>query len=372
MLVQEFLWNGGTLADLEAKYAIGYNISERYPNLVQLKYSQIESPMGEPIVQECRGVILDSANNWRVVARPFDKFFNYGEGHAAKIDWSTAHIHEKCDGSLMILYYYDHKWQVASSGMPDARGQVNGFSFTFAQLFWEVWAELGFDVDCLSPQYTYMFELMTPYNRVIVPHKKNNLVWIGVRNTDFGNEFFPQEDGPFPVAKWFPLQTMDQILESMKHMDPLQQEGYVVVDEQFNRVKLKHPGYVAMAHLRDGMGPKRLLEIVRVGESSEFLVHFPEWANAFNIIKDRFEALVVEMEAAYEQHKTISLRKDFALAIKDVPFKSALFALRDDQIASVRNWLAKSNVEYLVKHLGIREVDIQCVTQSEPLSSQSS
>jgi hypothetical protein len=39
------------------------------------------------MVQECRGLILDTKNNWSVVALPYTKFFNYADPHAAEIDW---------------------------------------------------------------------------------------------------------------------------------------------------------------------------------------------------------------------------------------------------------------------------------------------
>ena len=42
----------------------------------------------------------------------------------------------------MTLYYYQGEWRVQSSGMADAVGEVNGFKYTFSQLFWKVWQEL--------------------------------------------------------------------------------------------------------------------------------------------------------------------------------------------------------------------------------------
>ncbi|MDE1867846.1 MAG: 2'-5' RNA ligase, partial [Thaumarchaeota archaeon] len=103
----------------------------------------IEAPKGHPIVEDCRGLILDSENNWNIVALPFKRFYNYAEGHAAKIDWSTARIQEKVDGSLCIVYFYDNKWHVATRGMPDAGGEVNGHNFTFAELFWKIADKAG-------------------------------------------------------------------------------------------------------------------------------------------------------------------------------------------------------------------------------------
>lgn len=137
MQVQKFLREGGTLSALLNTRAIKANRSAVHPSLVLLKYNQIDSPMADPIVQECRGVILDESDDWRVVSRSFSKFFNAEEVHAAPIDWSTAVVQEKLDGSLCVLYFHAGKWRVQTSGHPDAAGQVGGEPFTFADLFWK-------------------------------------------------------------------------------------------------------------------------------------------------------------------------------------------------------------------------------------------
>src|SRR5690606_23780909 len=134
----------------------------------------------------------DAADNWRVVARPFDKFFNIGEEHAAQIDWDSAAVLEKLDGSLMILYYYAGDWRVASSGTPDASGNPhNSMLFaSFADLFWHTFHIEKYDVPPTSLRdWTFMFELMTPHNRVVVPHKDFRLTPIGARNSVTGREF---------------------------------------------------------------------------------------------------------------------------------------------------------------------------------------
>ena len=86
------------LAELAARFAVRGVRHPKYPNLILLKYNQIESPMAEPVVQECRGLILDEAADWRVVSFPYVKFFNYAEPLAAAIDWATAQVYEKLDG----------------------------------------------------------------------------------------------------------------------------------------------------------------------------------------------------------------------------------------------------------------------------------
>ena len=58
---------------------------------------QTASNMGQKVVRECRGMILEKGT-WDVVALPFLKFFNAGEKHAAVIDWTSARVYEKLDG----------------------------------------------------------------------------------------------------------------------------------------------------------------------------------------------------------------------------------------------------------------------------------
>ena len=349
-----------TLESLASKYSIKVKPHPKYPALVQLKYSQIDSPMGNELIQECRGCILDTSRNFEFVARPFDKFFNQGEGHAAPIDWETARVQEKLDGSLMIVYYYDDQWNVATSGTPDAGGEVNNKpGTTFAQLFDLTWRELGYSIKSLDPNLTYMFELMTKYNRVVVNHPKSRLVLIGVRDRLTGDEHSVHRDlfrNEFEVVRWFnDLNGEEKVQASMEHFSGLQQEGYVVVDHNFNRVKIKHPTYLAAHHLVGSLSPKNLLELVRQGEMPEILAYFPEWTTEADILCAKYKALVMDAEGVYENVRDIPVQKDFALAIKDSPHRSALFALRAGKTPSVKQFYCELRIESLADMLGLKK-----------------
>lgn len=51
----------------------------------------------------CRGLIIDQDDN--IIARPFEKFFNMGDSHAADINWNApVEVTDKKDGSMGILY----------------------------------------------------------------------------------------------------------------------------------------------------------------------------------------------------------------------------------------------------------------------------
>ena len=64
--------------------------------LVMFKYSQFDSDFMNPLVRECRGIILDE-DTFDVVSYAFDKFGNYGEPYCPEIDWKTARVGEKLD-----------------------------------------------------------------------------------------------------------------------------------------------------------------------------------------------------------------------------------------------------------------------------------
>ena len=353
---RDYLLNGGTLAGLQETYAIDVRRHGHYPNLVHLKYNQIESPMGEPLVQQCRGLILDQDEDWRIVAWPFNKFFNHGEPNAAKIDWITARVQEKLDGSLMVMYWYDEGWQVATSGMPDAAGTVHGTGMSFAQLFWETWYRQKLtEPASVHRSYTFMFELTSPYNRVVVQHLQSSLTLTGVRNIWSGSEMPVEFRQSLNPVKEFGLQSLGDIVGTFEGMDPLAQEGYVVVDINFNRVKVKHPGYVALHHLKSHFSVKRIVEVVRTGESEEVLVHFPEWKTPFEQVRAAFDGFVAQLEQDHAELESLKgNRKEFAMLAKQSIWPAAHFMMLDSHVRSVREALRNVHIEKMVDLLGVR------------------
>lgn len=345
-----------SLEDLCARFAIKVRRHSAHPNLVQLKYDQRLSPMDEPVVRECRGLILDEADGWRVVCRAYDKFFNHGEPHAAPIDWSTARVYDKLDGSLMTLYPYARRWHVASSAVPDAAGRAHKSGLTFAQLFEQTWARLGYHLPDTADARCFMFELMTPDNPIIVRHAKPRLVLHGVRDLTTMAELDPD---PFAAhygwecVRSLPLSTIDDCLAAAAELRPTHGEGYVVRDAAFRRVKVKSPHYVALAHIKEAMTGRRLLEIVRANESDEFLAYFPEFRPAYDAARAAFDVLCAELEADYHRLSSIPDQRAFAAEAAKTRCSSPLFALRAGKAPNVRAFFASATIQLLERALGV-------------------
>ena len=376
--VQKFLREHG-IEKLQEDYAIMVRRHWKYDNLVCLKYHMIDSPMAKRISQECRGLILDEALDWAVVSRPFDKFFNSSEGHAAEIDWSTAQVQEKLDGSLMTLYHYQNEWHVQSSGTADAGGGVNGamaewrengklimpFPQNFKEYFWQIAVKNEMSIHPsmkdVPTDYCFMFEMMGPLNRIIVKHDIAKLVLIGARNVNTGQELRPVMaatllPGPVESVKLHPLSNLNDIVNTFDDMNPVEQEGYIVCDAQFNRIKVKCPTYVALHYAKGNeVTTKVLLKIAVAGENDEWVAHFEEYKEDLIRVRLKLEKLIEEVLEDYIRiNKEVGpegTQKNFAMLACKTRCSGALFTYRAGKVDSIRQYIRNINLDKLIKML---------------------
>ncbi len=107
--------------------------------------------------------------------------------------------------------------------MADSAGEVSGLKYSFEQLFWRVWQELNYQLPT-ETEYCFMFELMTPYNRVVVRQNSNKLVLHGIRHRSTLVEADPQlwsEKYNWQVVKTYPTQTLGEIIALSDKLGPL-------------------------------------------------------------------------------------------------------------------------------------------------------
>lgn len=329
---------------------------KRKDNFIIFNYNQIESDFYNPIVKECRGVILED-KTFKPVCVPFYKFGNYGEGYADTIDWSAARVQEKVDGSLIKLWNYNGKWKISTNGMIDAKDAQLSCNIseykTFYDLFMKAKENVGLDFDKLNPKYTYMFELISPYNRVVVPYTEISIKHIGTRNLDTLEEL--NVDIGVPKPKEYSFKSLDECIRVAQEL-PFNEEGYVVVDGNWHRIKVKSPAYVAVHHLTtNGVVTKeRIVVLIRQNEHEEFLNYYPEFTEQINNTKNKIDLFIENMNSAIDkaQNTIFSTRKDFAEFAKKTSCPALMFTWYDGKVSTPKEWLWNQTNEKIIAWIG--------------------
>ena len=330
--VQEFLRNGGTVEDLARE---PYNLFVRRAEndgRVLLKYSPA-SPKDNAICQECRGLILDEEYNWEVVCRSFKRFFNAGEPEAATLS-GNLRVYEKVDGSICRFYYFHNEWYCASMTGIDARNVWIDDKYNFYDLVIKALDELSWSWDgftaALDENYCYTFELATQDNVVVVSHKGYHLYYLGQYHIeDEQEEFIP----PWwmEYCKTYNFSSLEEVQQAATFLDD-NQEGFVVVDENWNRVKVKGDRYFKLHFLLNNGKPDYLKLILNDGKD-EFLSYFPRYAEGFVEMEEKLTDIEWYAELLRENTSVFwdYPRKDFAESIDVIkPFQSFVFRCYED------------------------------------------
>jgi hypothetical protein len=257
------------------------------------KYSQLNSDFHKQVCREARGIILDSHDDWKVVRLAFYKFFNYGEQFADKIDWNSAVATEKIDGSIMTLWFARGEWHLSTNGSIDAAdAQVNVSKYNFKELFDIAAKNCGLDYSKLNPAHNYTFELVSPYNRVVICYKEPAIYHLSTRDMttleEINEDIGVQKPHEYRCVN---LESYQAIVAQMEWGD---HEGIVIRDKHYRRVKMKTTFYFEMHHNLNNhvITLERALNLIRANDYEEFLVYFPEYKAYFAAIYERYASFL--------------------------------------------------------------------------------
>jgi hypothetical protein len=225
---------------------------------------------------------------------------------------------------------------------------------TFGELAYQCFIRQGGPglLSVLNPALTYIFELQSPWNRVVVPVTEPKLTFLGMRNNETGEEY---ADGffDFPRPKLYVFDTFDAMLETTKIL-PYNDEGYVVVDAQWHRVKVKSLKYLACHRLKgESFTIKRAIELALLGEDSEFLSYFPEYIPLIAQAKKAIQGIREELEANLLKinQMTFATQKDYAMLVKDWEFSSFYFGIRSGKVNAIEDFLSTIDPERIEKRM---------------------
>lgn len=351
--IQEFIFAHDNWRELLADAPYNLKISED-DGYVLFKYNQIASDFNEEICKEARGLILDTQDNFRVVRYAFKKFFNVDEGFAAKLDWDSAVATEKIDGSIMSVWFARGKWHLSTNGTIDAfKAELNGVGpyKTFGELFESVLPLSTFAN--YNKHRCWTFELVSPYNKVVIDYPETKVYLLSVRDMDSLEELgldaveILADANGLTVPKRYDLNNEADYRKVVEQM-PEGHEGIVVRDANGERVKIKTLLYFEMHRAKNNgvITLERIVSLIRANDHYEFLSYFPEYQSVFDDVKRQIDNTEVVVEKVrqdvaewknnnkdvYEQDARMA-RKWFA---QDLGKKGPLyFAEYDGKLANV-------------------------------------
>ncbi len=337
---------------------VKFDDDPNYP-LAIFNYS-IGADFHDPIVQEARGIIIN-IDTLEVVCWPFRKFGKYTEDYADKIDWNSARVQEKIDGSIIKLWYHKGKdqWVFSTNGLIYAQDAYcdENHTKTFldliksadnyqtlkklidnSKIYQPIVVE---EIDPLYKNYTYIFELTSPDNQVVIKHTICKLYHIGTRNNITGREYKYNIGIIKPME--FPIQTLDQCIEAVDFHNINHDtgkiamcdfEGFVVVDDNWNRIKVKSTIYSILHNiLNNGDVSKfKLIELIDKDmiDSDLLADEFPEKSHWIYYYAYKYTEVMYQMQSflsisrkLYEDNNCD--RKIVAQKIKNHKYSSIAF-----------------------------------------------
>jgi hypothetical protein len=157
---------------------------------------------------------------------------------------------------------------------------------------------------------------------------------------------------------------LDEITKTFEGM-PWSEEGYVVIDKEFNRIKIKNPAYVAVHHLKSKTAEHNILTIVKSNEIEEFAATFPERREELYKLKKNYDSLITKLITAWMElfekkpkDDSASEKKQFALSVFDVAkkydleqFTGLFFALQSGKVNHIYEFMQNYDDKKLYKIL---------------------
>lgn len=276
----------------------------------------------DPLVQHCRGIIFDATDGYNIVALPFSKFFNYGEGgiHYPSAGADITKVFYKADGSLGICFYWHGKWHLTT------RGSLNSDIGEVGQKLLDnnvLQGEHYMGEPCILNTYnTYLFEIIDDICRIVVKYDESLLMLIGSRNTRSGECFF----GGNAMPSWphhvnnYSFKTKEEMIAWLSKTKGTEFEGFVVHFSDGSIFKFKSEDYMRLHRIIAQFTFKRVLEAVQSHQEEEIRKALPEelipeFDRYIEIINSKVKDIVARVALVVAGAPKES-RKEFALYLQ--------------------------------------------------------
>jgi hypothetical protein len=377
LLVLNYLQNH-TLLQLKEDHGVKAHWDKRNTKF-SLNYDQILVQNGDKLAEECRGLILRPENGYcaddivvkkcNILAYPMNRFYNYGDFNCAQVDLKSSKIYEKLDGTCTILYWDElfSKWCVGTRSIPEANIKISDGDIEKDITFYDLFIQ-GLDnvlipqnktrndfFDSLHKEYTYVFELTSPINRVVVDYKQTIITLIAIRDNSTLEELnvmgMWQIDPMIPRPKIYDLFSFEAIKAFADIQNPIDLEGFVLCDDNFNRCKIKNTNYVLAHKTKFTVSASKrniLVAILNCTIDDIIPMLTQETQEKIQLMQNKVRHFIVDQQRLYDTWKIDANHdtKTFAMFVtsSNTPISNIHFAIWHLKASSIQN-----GIEFLLK-----------------------
>lgn len=283
-----------------------------------------------PLLSECRGLVTDL--NGEIKGRGFTKFFNWEQHQPEDFPNSDepVEITEKMDGSLLIVFRYKNQIVYTTRGSFYSDQALAGAEL-FRKIYNEDWIEEG---------YSYLFEIIAPWNRIVVSYDSEDLVHLAKLNTS--NGFDLPRDERFKLVSVHQVDGgvwSKELFEKLKELDIPNKEGFVLKCKRENeidfRVKVKYDTYCQLHRIVTGISNKDIWERLSRNQNFDELLElcpdeFYQWVKKVKAeLYEAYSLVENEAKSIYDSVKHLPTRKEQAESLKGYKYNSIVFKMID-------------------------------------------
>lgn len=331
--------NVNELPELAEMIAGGYITRRAHPSERLFIYNYTAKAQYENFWNEatltCRGLIAD-ADGW-VRARPFRKFFNLDQ--LDSLPGEPFEVTAKLDGSLGILYWAGGQPFIATRGSFDSEQAREANRMLQNYPRW-----------ILDPEYTYLFEIIYPENRIVVDYgDARRLVLLAMIHTESGREL---SRPMFDAVLWGDrAERIDMTIDEMRNYTAFNREGFVIRFASGLRVKVKLAEYVRLHKLLTGITERTIWRdyLMPGNDIAPLLDRVPDEFNAWlrgvvGNLRSAYAGIESDARRVFESTNATT-RKEYAEAFSKSPYAPILFNMLDgkDYSRHIWKWLEPEN-----------------------------
>lgn len=279
-----------------------------FPDLYMITYKRGISNLNNELVNQCRGLIIEKSTN-KIICYTFNKSEDHSENN--NFNWNDYQIQRSIDGTQIRLFYYNDKWNVATTRCIDAKKSFWSSNKSFYDLFIETIP--NFPYDKLNINYSYAFVLCHPENKIVINYDQAKIYHVLTRDLETLSEIECDIgiEKPEIISEKF-----ENILNDMNDVSDLKFEGFMLCDNQYQRIKIKYNYYNNIKELLYNTNNKffRYLNLKYDKKILNYLNIFKEDTELFNKFKKEINNLVYDI---YKNYINLHIKK--INKINDIP-----------------------------------------------------